>query len=107
MSMLPAVRDDGSGLTPRQLARAGRAQRSTELQIFEHGLAARYKAEVDRIDSQALADAARAALEEEFVLLDYGMARAGTSAARLELVSRKLNILSGTNNARLSRRFGG
>ena len=106
MSLLPAVRDDGVGLTPRQLARATRAQRSTELQIFEHGLAARYKAEADRIDSQALSDAARAALEEELDLLDYGLSRANGSAARLELVSRKVNILSTANNSRLIRRFG-
>ncbi|MFZ1154802.1 MAG: hypothetical protein WAN93_07860 [Solirubrobacteraceae bacterium] len=54
-----------------------------------------------------MADASRAGLEEELDLLDYGMARAGQSAAKVELVARHVERLSAINNRRISRRFGG
>ncbi len=106
MPMLPAPLDDAAGLTPRQMAKARRAQTSTELAIFDHRLKARLRAEVDQLDGQALADASRASLEEELDLLDYGMARAGTSAARLDLVARHVERMATINNRRITRRFG-
>jgi hypothetical protein len=107
MSFLPALIDDGDSLSPRQLAQARRAQASTELTLFRYNLEARTRAEVDRIDSQALGDAARAALEEEFETLDWGLERANGSATKLELVHRKLEMQSAINNRRTARRFGG
>ena len=107
MSFLPVPADDGSGLTPRQLARAKRAQAGAELELFRYGLMACTRAEMDRLDSQAIADASRAALEEEMDLLDYGLARAGTSAAKIELVARHVNRLATIDDRRITRRFGG
>lgn len=98
--------DDTGGLTSRQLTKARRAQTGAALALFHHGLSARTQAEKDRQDAEAAADASRTSLEEELNLLDYGMARAGQSAARLELVSRHVERLSAINNRRISRRFG-
>lgn len=109
MSLLPDIISGSreAALGPRQAAAAARAQRSTELQVFRHGLHARLQAECDRIDSQAAADAMRSALDEELDLLDYGLTRARGSAAKAELVARKVEMLSASNNRRITRRFGG
>lgn len=108
MSYLPVpIGDAGGSLSPRQLARASRAQAKAELTVFGHALQARAQSEMDRIDSQATSDAFQAALDEEIGLLDYGLARAGGSAVKVELVARKVESLSAINNRRLARRFGG
>lgn len=108
MPFLPAPLDDSTGwLTSRQAAKAQRDRAKAELTIYGHFLRTRTEAEVDRLDSQAVADASRAGLEEELDLLDYGMARAGQSAAKVELVARHVERLSAINNRRIARRFGG
>jgi hypothetical protein len=108
MPFLPARLDDDadSGLMPYQLARASRAQANTELEIHRHLLRARALAEIDQIDSQAAADAARAALDEELSFLQDGLAKAGQSAAAVEIVARKVELLTNTDNRRFVRRFG-
>jgi hypothetical protein len=106
MSYLPVPSEAIGALTPRQIVRASRAQAKAELAVFRHGLAARAQSEMDRLDSQAVADASRAALEVELELLDYGLARAGQSMAKVELVSRHVERLSAINNRRITRRFG-
>lgn len=91
----------------RQLIQASRAQERTELEIFRHGLAARFQAECDRADTEALSDVLTTALDEEVGLLKYGMAKAAGSAAAAELVSRKVDEFSNLNSRRINRRFGG
>jgi hypothetical protein len=105
--MLPVPFDDGDGLSSRQLDKARRAQASTELELFRYGLQAHTRAEVDRLDSQAIADASRAALDEEVDLLDYGLSRANGSAAKVALVARHVERLATINDRRITRRFGG
>jgi len=108
MSMLPALLDDdSSGLTPRQVTKARRAQTSTELAVFNRALETRALAEIDRLDSQAVADASRAALDEEVGLMDYGLGRAGQSAAKAALVARHVERVATINDRRITRRFGG
>jgi hypothetical protein len=109
MSFLPAPLDDGSdgGLTPRQLSKAQRAQASAELEIHQHFLWTRALAEKERLDAQAAGDALRASLDEELRLLREGLALAGQSAAGVELVARKVELLAAVDNRRFSRRFGG
>jgi hypothetical protein len=92
-------------LTTRQVAKARRAQSSAELTVFRHSLQIRVQAEEDRLDSQALGDASRAALDEEIDLLDYGLGRAGRSAAKVELVARHVQRMANINDRRISRRF--
>ena len=106
MSSLPAPLDE-SGLTSRQIAKAQHAQASAELELFRYGLQTQVVAGKDRADSQAIADASRAALEEEFDLLDYGLARSGGSAAKTAIVARKVERMATINDRRLTRRFGG
>jgi hypothetical protein len=91
----------------RQIVKAAKAAEHTELAVYEHHLAARYLAEVDRIDGEAIAEVVKAALEEELNLLDWGLAQAAGSPAKAELVSRKTSLLSSANSSRISRRFGG
>jgi len=110
MSLLPVNRDHDEGgdcLSGRQLSAARRAQASTELELFRYGLVAHTRAEVDRLDSQALADASRAALDEEVDLLDYGLHKAKGSAAKTTLVARHVERLATINDRRLTKRFGG
>lgn len=105
MSSLP-IRAGDLGPSSRTVARAGRMQERTELEVFRHGLEARYKTECDRIDSQAVSDVLQCALEEEFRLLDYGLSQANGSPAKAELLARKVELLSTINNRRIARRFG-
>ena len=108
MPFLPTPFDDETGwLTTRQMAKARRAQSAAELELFRYGLTARLRADMDRLDSQAITDASREALDLEIDLLDYGMARAGQSATKLELVRRRVELVSNINSRRIARRFGG
>lgn len=102
---LPARRPDHRR-SSKQLFRATAAQSRTELAIFEHSLEARYVAECDRLDSQAIGDVMRTALEEELSLLNWGTEEASGSQAKAELVARKVSMLSNINNRRIERRFG-
>jgi hypothetical protein len=99
--------DDGAGwLSKRQLSRTRRAEVSTALAVVRHGFEAQALADKDRQDTQATADALRTALDEEMALLRDGLARAGQSAAAIELVAQKVELLSSIDNRRIARRFG-
>jgi hypothetical protein len=75
--------------------------------IYEAELAARFKAEVDQIDSRAIADSVKGALEEEMRVLDEALGIAGDSLAKKELVARMVAIQSRIDSNRIARRFGG
>ena len=108
MSFLPAPFEDGNSLTQRQEAQASARTGGRCAGRVPPRLGARTLAEYDRIDSQALGDASRASLAEEFETLDWGLEHANGSAAKVELVHRKhLEIQSAINNRRTARRFGG
>jgi hypothetical protein len=106
MNRLPVLRTD-DGRSSRQLARAVAAQSRTEVAIFEHNLEARFVAECERIDAQALSDVVRTSLEEEFSILDWGMQEAAGSPAKAELVARRVAMQSHINSRRIERRYGG
>jgi uncharacterized protein YicC (UPF0701 family) len=105
VSRLP-IRRRETAITGRDIGQAERAASKADLATFKYALKSREEAEQDRLDSQAMADALRASLDEEIDLLDYGLRRAGGSPVKAELVARKLDMLSATNNRRISRRFG-
>lgn len=104
MSGLPSPRGDGR--PSKQVVRAVEKQRQQELAVFEHHLDAIFLAEIDRLDTQALSDAVKTSLEEEIGVLDWGLERAAGSAAKAELVSRRVAMQSNINSARIARRFG-
>jgi|GEM_PF-1499883 hypothetical protein len=106
-SLVPVGDGDDFSLTPYERARASRAQRRAELEIYRHGLAAGVRAECEIQDAQAVADVIQCALQQELDVLDWGLHRADGSAAKAELVARKLNALSSINDRRIARRFGG
>jgi hypothetical protein len=62
--------------------------------------------EVDRQDTIALGDVLTTATDEELRFLNHGLALAGSSAAKVELVARKVEMFSNINNRRIARRFG-
>jgi hypothetical protein len=106
MSNLPARLAD-SVRPSRQLVRAARATQRAELSIYEHQLAAGVEVACDQIDSRAIADVTRTALEEEMNVLDEFTERAGSSRAKRELVARMVTQQSRIDIARIGRRFGG
>lgn len=108
MSYLPAPLDDAKGpLSTRQLREASRAQANAELEIFKHALGRRLLTDFDRADTQAVADASQAAFTAEIDLMDYGLARAGQSAAKAALIARHVERVAQINDRRITRRFGG
>ena len=106
MSKLPVIFADSEDRPPRYLMRAERMKRVSEMEVFQHELQASALTAIDQIDAQTTADAARCSLEEELRLLDEGLNRAGTSKAAIELVARKVNIVSNINDRRIVRHFG-
>lgn len=106
MSNLPMPWDD-SRPSSRELARAAKAQRRTELEIFDYHLTARRNAEFQRIDSQALSDVVRCSAEEVLSNLEWGLERANGRPAALEIVARKIALQDRLDNARIMRRYGG
>jgi hypothetical protein len=108
MSLFPVPRDDDSGgFSARQLERASRDEASSSLEVFRYGLAARAAAQMDQIDSEAVADVSRVAFDEECDLLDRGLARVGQSATKAVLLARHVERLANINDRRITRRFGG
>lgn len=94
---------------PARLAQAGqavRAQEQTELAVYEHALQARYLAECDCIDSQAVADVVRETIEQELTTFDYGLGLAQGSVAKVELVTRLVSLQANLDNRRIAQRFG-
>jgi len=106
MSLLPA-RSGDDGHRSRETERAVRADLRAELAIFGYEVDTRIEVEWDRIDTQAAGDMTRAALNEEMDVLDWGLQRANGSPARIDLVSRKVNLLADANTRRIARRLGG
>lgn len=106
MSFLPVPINDDGGLTPRQMRKAQRIHAGASLAVFQHAVGAQSIADMDRADSQAIGDASRTALDEELDLLDYGLARAGRSAAKTELVARHVERMAAINDRRITKRFG-
>jgi hypothetical protein len=107
MPLLPTPFGEDTGwLTGRQAAKAQKERGNTELAVYCHGLEARARALMDQQDSQALADATTVALTEEIAFLNHGLALAGPSAAAVQLVARKTELLSNLNSRRIVRRFG-
>jgi hypothetical protein len=104
MTSLLALPDDDSGGRPSRHHMA--KVRRTEMRLFDHTLEAHTIAEIDRLDSQAIADASRAALEAEVGLMEYGLARAQGSFAKTELVARHVERMAAINDRRITRRFG-
>ncbi len=106
-SSLPAPLDSPTGLNRRQIEQARKAQADNALEAFRYGLGAHARAQIDIHDSQALADANRAAVTEELDLLDYGLSRAGASAAKVEITARAVQRMGTINDRRIMGRFGG
>lgn len=106
MTTLVPARSGGLSLTLRQARQVERDQRHAELAVHQHGLATAARAAMDRHDAQATMDAVQASLEEELALLEYGLHRANGSAAKTELVARKVQLLSALNDRRITRHFG-
>jgi hypothetical protein len=107
MSFLPAPSNDDSGLNRRQVLKARKAEADTALELHRYSLGARFRGQVDVYDSQALSDANRAAVSEEMDVLEYGLSRAGASAAKVEMTARALQRMAAINDRRITRRFGG
>ena len=97
---------DGGDDESRLPAHLRRARRRADYCLFHHGLEVAVAAEMDRQDGYALADVLTTATDEELRFLDHGLALAGGSATKVELVARKLEMLSSINNRRIARRFG-
>lgn len=104
---LPVPFDDGLPLrASRQLKRASEAQANAALEVFRYSLGAQARSQIDQIDSEALDDASRVAIECELGLLDDGLAKAGTSAAKAAIVARHVERNVNIDDRRISRRFG-
>ncbi|WP_201733685.1 hypothetical protein [Acidithrix sp. C25] len=103
-TLIPASRSNG--LAQLKTIKATRAQYRAEVTVFRHSLETAVMTELDRQDSQAIADVMTTATEEELRFLDYGLALSGNSVAKTELVARKVNLMSNINNQRIARRFG-
>ena len=106
MSFLPVPTDDDSGLNRRQIVQARKAEAATALDLHRYGLGARFRAQVDIYDSQALADANQAAVACEMDVLDYGLSRAGNSVAKVEMTARAAERMARINDRRIMRKFG-
>ena len=105
--MKNAVAVLGDGESPRRdLARAVRIQSKTELAVFKQACRTRLEAETMRLETQALREVVKTAIEEELDLMDFGLSRAAGSPAKAEIVARKLTLFSNINSDRIVRRFG-
>lgn len=82
------------------------ATRRAERGLERYALRQTVAVEKARIDTRAVAAVVTTSMEEEFLTYDYGMFLANGSAAKQELLARKLEMLSQLNNQLILRRFG-
>ncbi len=92
-------------IDPLRTAHAAGLERRAEAEVLKHGLRAWVVCKKDEIDSQTIRDAVETAFDEEVSFYDHGLAAADGSVAKQELLARKLEILSRSNNRRIIRRF--
>ena len=105
MSTLRSYSGDASEVSSRYLDQVSRTQQDVELAIFVRAVLARYRADTDRLDSQALADALQAALEDAVGLLEHGLKLAAGNPYAVDLVTEAVELLSAMNRQRIVRRF--
>ena len=104
----PAPRDSQTGgLTRRQLEQARKVEADTAVELHRYKHGARFRAQIDIYDSLALAEANHAAVSSEMEMLDYGLSRAGLSAAKIEITARAAQRMAIINDRRITRKFGG
>jgi hypothetical protein len=104
----PVPRDSqAGGLTRRQLEQARKVEADTALELHRYKHGARFRGQIDIYDSEAVADANHAAACMEMDLLEYGLSRAGSSGAKVEIVARASQRVAIINDRRITRRFGG
>lgn len=105
-SYLPEVPTQGQGaITTRQQRRLDKVTDGAQLDVFVHRVDAAVRVAKDIADTEALSDAISVAADEELAFMREFRAKAGNSAAGLEIVGRKLEIFSTINNRRITRRF--
>lgn len=103
---LPArIASEISGLPSPAVKKATKVEINAALTAHGHIVAAEMIAQIDMADTEAAKTAAEFALNAEMELLKKGLGKAGTSAAALELVARKVNALSTADENRFRRRF--
>lgn len=105
MNTLVPLPGNSARVTPWQGASACRLVKQTQRAVFRHGVGAAAKAEMDRQDAQAAADANQASLDEELKLLRYGLSQAGASATQLEMVARKVQLQISIDERRVMQKF--
>jgi hypothetical protein len=93
-------------IDPMRTARAAALERRAESEVLSHGLRAWIVTQKDQIDSQTVRDAVEMSFDEEVAFYDHATALADGSQTKQELLARKLDILSRSNNRRITRRFG-
>jgi hypothetical protein len=103
---VPSDRQAG-GLSRRQLDKARRVEADTALELHRYKHGARFRAQIDIYDSEAVADANQAAACTEMDLMDWCLSRAGMSVAKIEVTARAAQRTAIINDRRIMRRFGG
>lgn len=97
--------DEGWGLEPVRSRRDVVRVRRSDSSLLGYSLAAFERSQKDQIDSQTTRDALECAFDEEVSLFDHGMAKAGGSVTKQQLLADKLEMLAKINNRRIGRRF--
>ncbi len=93
---------DPAGLLP---SKADRDLRRAELDVYRHQLKAAVTREKDLTDTDVLEDCILASAESELRVLQALTAQAAGSAAALEIVARKVELMDSVANRRLTRRL--
>jgi hypothetical protein len=106
-ALVPFDDDDGfSRVARHRSARALRAHQRAELEVALHGLRVDVAVTKENQESNAIGAVVTFNAEEEMAFLDYGMARANGSAAKLEVVARLANLQQSFDTRRLLRKWG-
>jgi hypothetical protein len=105
-SLVPFGPDQGSWLTPYQSAKTLRAQQRAAMKVILHSINVDASTAMECRECGAIGDVITTAAEAEMGFLDYGMARAGGSAAKLEVVARLANLQQNIDTGRILLKFG-
>jgi hypothetical protein len=86
--------------------RNARERTRSEFELYRYQLRSAVEREKDLIDTDTLAEVFAAATDSELAFLREFRGKANGSAAAMEIVAHKLQMLDDITNRRINRRFG-
>lgn len=104
--LLPSPTNELANADPGNTTRGRKARNSTSLEVYCHGIGSAGRTQIAQQQLQAVKDVMKMALGNELEFLDEGLESANGSAAKAELVARKVSQFVSLDERIIAQNFG-